>query len=137
MTADTDTAEPLETAARLLERAVLDAPVTQAERSYLGATATRLSSMAARIRDEAEPEPIEDAVPRRPMRTYSRKEAATLIGVAPNTLLNWEARGLLPVQRDWRGWRVYGRDELARAMAMAAHLPLADLETDGRQRRRR
>jgi len=138
-----DPAAALEAAARLLERSALDAPVTQAERSYLGATATRLAGMAARLRadTEAEAEAAElEPLPRRPMRHYSRKEAATLIGVAPNTLLNWEARGLLPVQRDWRGWRVYGREELARAMAMAAHLPLAELPadgTDGRRPRRR
>ena len=29
----------------------------------------------------------------------------------PNTLLNWEERGLLQTRRDHRGWRVYGREE--------------------------
>jgi len=136
---DADPAASLEAAARLLEAAAMDAPVTPAERSYLGATAVRLAGMSARLRAEPEPEETEPP-PRRPERHYSRKEAAHLIGVAPNTLLNWEARGLLPVQRDWRGWRVYGREELARAMAMAAHLPLAELPdngTDGRRPRRR
>lgn len=122
----------LESAARLLERAVLDEPVTHAERAYLGATAARLLAMAARLR--ADPEPDPEAIPRRPTRNYTRSEAAKLIGVAPNTLLNWESRGLLPVARDWRGWRVYGREELARAMALAAHLPLAE-EPEPRGRR--
>ena len=39
------------------------------------------------------------------------------------------AGGLLSVRRDWRGWRVYGREELARAYALAARVPLAELPT--------
>lgn len=138
---DAEGLEALEAAARLLERAVLDAPVTMAERSYLGATAVRLSGMATRLRAATDPETATEPAPtpRRPERHYSRKEAAALVGVVPNTLLNWEARGLLSVQRDWRGWRVYGREELALAMAMAVGRPLAELPagTDGRRPRRR
>ena len=85
-------------------------------------------------------EPDHDT-PRRPRPMLTRKEAARLAGVHPNSLLNWEAKGLLTPRRDWRGWRVYDRDDLARAMAVAAHLPLADLDpaesaTDDRRRRR-
>ena len=60
-------------------------------------------------------------------RLLTRKEAAKLVGCHPNSLLIWEEKGLLTPKRDWRGWRVYDRDDLARAMAVAAHLPLADL----------
>lgn len=107
------------------------APLTQGERSYLGAVATRLASMADRSRAEAEPEVAEPSPLRRPGKFYSRTEAAVLIGCVPNTLLNWERRGLLTVRRDARGWRTYGREELARAYALAARVPLAELPAAG------
>ena len=135
-----DPAAPLEEARRALERAALDAPLLQAERAYLSQVSTRLGAIAARIREEEAP-PVADALPRRPStRYYTRKEAARLLQVHPNTLLNWEERGLLVASRDWRGWRTYGRDELARAMAVAGHLPAEALNATpvgSRGRRRR
>lgn len=132
----------LESARIALERAVLEEPLVAAERSYLSATASRLAAMVAELqgrhatpRPKVEPDPD---TPRRPRPMLTRKEAARLAGVHPNSLLNWEAKGLLTPRRDWRGWRVYDRDDLARAMAVAAHLPLADLPesaTDDRRRR--
>ena len=135
--------EVLEAARTALERAVLEEPLVAAERSYLSATASRLAAMVAGVQGrDARPTPPKvdpDAdPPKRPRRLLNRKEAARLAGVHPNSLLNWEAKGLLTPRRDWRGWRVYDRDDLARAMAMAAHLPLADLPesaTDDRRRR--
>ena len=130
---DTDPADSLEAAAAILERAVLDAPITQAERSYLGGTASRLRALAGRLRDEEAGTEEEPSPPRRPARYYSRKEAAALIGVVPNTLLNWEARGYLSPVRDARGWRVYDRDALARAMARAAGLEVSDRDRPARR----
>jgi hypothetical protein len=119
--------------ARSLRSVVLDAPLTPGERSYLGSTATRLEAMAERLRAEADEPPTEPV--RRPETYYTRREAARVLKLAPNTLLNWEARGLLVPRRDYRGWRVYGRDDLARALALASHVPVADLEGYGRERR--
>jgi hypothetical protein len=128
---ETEPGTLLEAAREALERATVDEPLLPAERSYLAATATRLAAMVAELQGRrAEPtpkrEPDPDALPRRPQRMYSRTEAARLVGCHPNSLLLWEQRGLLSPKRDWRGWRVYGRDDLARAMAVAAHLPLAE-----------
>ena len=102
--------------ARSLRAAAVDVPLTPAERSYLGSTAARLDAMADRLRAEAEPapEPV-----RRPETFYTRTEAA---------------RGLLTPRRDYRGWRVYSRDDLARALALASHVPV-DLAGHGRERR--
>lgn len=131
-----DSSELLEEARRLLERAVMEAPLTQAERSYLGATASRIGGLAAQLRTgvPTAPSPEPEEPPKAPRRLYTRKEAAQLVGVHSNTLLNWEERGLLQARRDYRGWRVYGREELARAMALAAHIPLADAEPHGSTR---
>lgn len=133
----TDTAPGaiLDEARATLERAYVDEPLAPAERAYLASTASRLAAMAAALRDgrpeamRPAPEPEAEDAPKPPRRLYSRKEAAELVQVHPNTLLNWEERGLLQTRRDHRGWRVYGREELARAMALAAHIPLA---TDAR-----
>lgn len=119
-------AKLLDDAAELLERAVLEAPLSQGERAYLGSTATRLHGLASQLRDgtpAAIPDEPED-VPKPPRRVYTRKQAAELIGCHSNTLIRWEERGLLTARRDHRGWRVYGREELARAMALAAHIPV-------------
>ena len=125
----------LERAAELIRSAVLEAPVTPGERAYLGGVAARLSAMAGRIRAEEAGLPPEPAPLRRPERRYSRTEAAKLVGVVPNTLLNWETRGLLAVRRDARGWRTYGREELARAYALAARVPLEELPAAGSRTR--
>lgn len=130
----TDTAPSgaiLDEARAALERAVLDEPLSPGERAYLASTASRLEAMARALRDgqpeasRTAPEPEDEDVPKPPRRLYTRKEAAELVQVHPNTLLNWEARGLIQARRDHRGWRVYGREELARAMALGAHIPLA------------
>src|SRR5665811_1469345 len=83
--------------ARSLRAAAVDVPLTPAERAYLGSTAARLDAMAERLRAEAEPapEPV-----RRSETFYTRREAARVLKIAPNTLLNWEARGLLTPRRD-------------------------------------
>ncbi|MEW5895309.1 MAG: helix-turn-helix domain-containing protein [Candidatus Omnitrophota bacterium] len=40
-------------------------------------------------------------------------EVAEEIGVTPKTLARWERNGKIqPPKRDWRGWRVYSRQDL-------------------------
>lgn len=40
-------------------------------------------------------------------------EVAEKIGVTSKTLARWEKTGKIkPPKRDWRGWRVYSRDDL-------------------------
>lgn len=124
----TDSAELLDEAASLLERAVLDAPLSHAERAYLASTSTRLHGLARQVRDGI-PAPLPDEpdeLPKAPQRLRTRKEAAAVIGCHPNTLVRLEERGLLTPSRDYRGWRTYGREDMARAMALLAHVPLAD-----------
>jgi hypothetical protein len=125
---ETKPGDLLDATREALELAIVDELLLPAERTYLSATAKRLAVMVNELQGrhemptKPEPEPLA-----RPVRVYTRKEAAALISVHPNSLINWEQKGLLTPQRDWRGWRVYSREDLARAMALAAHLPLADL----------
>jgi len=45
-------------------------------------------------------------------------EAAEQIGVSKNTLLRWIAEGYTPdVERDWRGWRIWSKEDIDRAKA--------------------
>lgn len=40
-------------------------------------------------------------------------EIAERIGVTPKTIIRWEKAGKIgPSKRDWRGWRVYEKDDL-------------------------
>jgi DNA-binding transcriptional MerR regulator len=49
---------------------------------------------------------------------YSTIEAAQSIGVSKNTLLRWLDEGLIEdVERDWRGWRVWLRQDIERVKA--------------------
>jgi predicted site-specific integrase-resolvase len=49
---------------------------------------------------------------------YSTVEAAKSVGVSKNTLLRWLDEGLTEdVERDWRGWRVWRREDIARVKA--------------------
>lgn len=56
----------------------------------------------------------------------STAEAAARIGVSKNTLLRWIAEGrLTDVARDWRNWRVWSEDDIARARALRDGLHVA------------
>ena len=40
-------------------------------------------------------------------------EAAEVVGVAPKTIMRWEATGKVKrAKRDWRGWRFYDNDDI-------------------------
>ena len=48
----------------------------------------------------------------------STVEAARQIGVSKNTLLRWLDGGLIEdVERDWRGWRLWGDQDIERVKA--------------------
>ncbi len=40
-------------------------------------------------------------------------EVAEIVGISPKTIIRWEKIGKVKkAKRDWRGWRVYGQDDL-------------------------
>jgi len=42
-------------------------------------------------------------------------EVAAMIGVTPKTIVRWEKSGKVNrAKRDWRGWRVYDKDDFRR-----------------------
>lgn len=45
---------------------------------------------------------------------FTKKVILDRFGIAENTLRSWEAKGIIsPPERDWRGWRWYGKQHLA------------------------
>lgn len=49
---------------------------------------------------------------------FSTVEAAKRVGVSKNTLLRWLDEELVEdVERDWRGWRVWGPEDIERIRA--------------------
>ena len=45
-------------------------------------------------------------------------EAAGKVGVSPKTIRRWEGAGKVPkAKKDWRGWRVYFREDLEKLVA--------------------
>lgn len=118
----------LDEARRLVERVATDAALTRADRAALGQIAVRLGAVAGVLREAAKPKPPTDAPTLKlPARVYTRKEAARLLKVHPNTLVNWEAAGTLVPKRDAKGWRVYTAAHLQRGLAILAHVPVDDL----------
>lgn len=121
--------------ASALESVALDAPLTAADRAYLCATAARVRGMDAHPVTPPTAEPdggkAGSGAGQTP-RTCTRTEAARRARVAPNTLLRWEARGLLTPARDAKGWRVYSRADVERARALGRREPVPpDLTHDG------
>jgi len=42
-------------------------------------------------------------------------DVADRIGVTPKTIVRWEKSGKIKIsKRDWRGWRVYNKDDFKR-----------------------
>ena len=42
-------------------------------------------------------------------------EVAEMVGISPKTLARWEKSGKIrKPKRDWRGWRVYEKDDLVK-----------------------
>ena len=52
-------------------------------------------------------------VKRKKTKRYKTKEICDRFDISRATLFRWESEGLLTdVERDWRGWRVYGDGNL-------------------------
>jgi DNA-binding transcriptional MerR regulator len=52
-------------------------------------------------------------VKRKTAKKYKTQEICDRFDISRATLFRWESEGLLTnVQRDWRGWRVYGEGNL-------------------------
>jgi DNA-binding transcriptional MerR regulator len=52
-------------------------------------------------------------VKRKNLRKYKTKDICDRFDISRATLFRWESEGLLTdVERDWRGWRVYGDGNL-------------------------
>lgn len=52
--------------------------------------------------------------------SLNRNEAAKLLGVTINVIINWERNGLIEVPRSNNGYRVYGEDEIKRLRVIKA-----------------
>ena len=44
---------------------------------------------------------------RKSYRKYKTSEICNRFDISRATLFRWESEGLLKIERDWRGWRVY------------------------------
>ena len=52
-------------------------------------------------------------VKRKNLRKYKTKDSCDRFDISRATLFRWESEGLLTdVERDWRGWRLYGDGNL-------------------------
>lgn len=49
-------------------------------------------------------------------------KAATIIGVSPKTLREWEAKGKLKPQRDWKRYRWYNAEDLETCRRLLAEI---------------
>lgn len=48
-----------------------------------------------------------------PAKKYKTKEICEMYDISKATLFRWEEQGMITgVERDWRGWRTYHRDNL-------------------------
>ncbi len=54
---------------------------------------------------------------------FTKKVILDRFGIAENTLRSWEKKGIIsPADRDWRGWRWYGKQHLAQIEKHIANL---------------
>ncbi len=45
-------------------------------------------------------------------------EVAEMVGVSPRTIMRWESNGKVrKAKRDWRGWRIYGNEDIEELIA--------------------
>jgi len=61
------------------------------------------------MRQQQVPEPMEAKVSER----ITITEVAEQLGISVKTIMRWEKSGKIrKARRDWRGWRVYGPEEI-------------------------
>jgi len=55
---------------------------------------------------------------------YRTAEACAIAGISRTTFLRWVREGIITdvPHRDWRGWRLFTGDDLARIEAKANHI---------------
>jgi len=59
-------------------------------------------------------------------------DIAERIGVTPKTIVRWEkAKKISRAKRDWRGWRVYDKDDLKRLRAFKETIIFYEEDDDG------
>ena len=57
-------------------------------------------------------------------------QVADRIGVTPKTIIRWEKSGKVGrPKRDWRGWRIYDRDDLRQLKTFKDTIILVEEET--------
>ena len=64
---------------------------------------------------------------------YRTSEACSLVGISRMTFLRWVREGAINdvPHRDWRGWRLFTNDDLARLKAKVNHINKAvNIEDD-------
>ena len=63
------------------------------------------------------------------MEIYLVTQAAKKLGIHPSTLRDLENRGLIQVQRNWVGWRVYPESQIE-TIKEVLYPKVKDLKTD-------
>lgn len=60
-------------------------------------------------------------------------DVADRIGVTPKTIVRWEkAKKVTRARRDWRGWRIYDKDDLRRLKAFKETIIYYEEDGDGK-----
>ncbi|MEO7718805.1 MAG: TOBE domain-containing protein [Capsulimonas sp.] len=55
----------------------------------------------------------------------TRAQVAQMLQITPKTLAQWEKSGRIPMaERDWRGWRLYDEEAVARIRQVLGNAPL-------------
>jgi excisionase family DNA binding protein len=63
--------------------------------------------------------------------TYSTRQAAEMIGVSKNTLLNWFKNGKIPeVSRDYNGWRIFTDEDIDRIRSYRDRITLGPAQAE-------
>ncbi|HTZ11292.1 MAG TPA: MerR family DNA-binding transcriptional regulator [Candidatus Margulisiibacteriota bacterium] len=61
-------------------------------------------------------------------------EVADMIGVTPKTIVRWEkAKKVGRAKRDWRGWRVYDKDDFKKLKAFKETIIYYEEDGNGKE----
>ncbi len=61
-------------------------------------------------------------------------DVAERIGVTPKTIIRWEkSKKVKPAKRDWRGWRVYEKDDFKRLKDFKETIIIFEEDGDGKE----
>jgi len=60
-------------------------------------------------------------------------DVAERIGVTPKTIIRWEkAKKVMRPKRDWRGWRIYDKDDFKRLKEFKETIIYCEEDNDGK-----